>query len=59
MIPSALVLATEGWALVALLMLILWLIQRHTGNAAIVDFGWALSLVMLAGLYAIRGDGFF
>ncbi len=59
MISSVLVLATEAWALVALLMLILWLIQRRTGNAAIVDFGWALSLVMLAGLYAIWGDGSF
>ena len=59
MIHSALVLAMEGWALVAFLMLILWLAQRRTGNAAIVDFGWALSLVLLAALYALQGGGFF
>ncbi len=58
MILSVLILATEGWALVALLMLILWFIQRRTINAAIVDFGWAFSLVLLAALYAVQGGGF-
>jgi steroid 5-alpha reductase family enzyme len=45
-----------GWGVVALLMAMLWCIQRFTRNAAIVDFGWALSLVYLASFYAIRGD---
>ena len=56
MIQSALHLSIFGWAVVALLMSALWGIQLFTQNAAIVDFGWALSLVFLASFYAIRGD---
>lgn len=41
-----------GAALVSALMAALWLVQRRTRNAAIVDVGWSLSLPLLALLYA-------
>ncbi|MEQ1946968.1 MAG: DUF1295 domain-containing protein [Bryobacteraceae bacterium] len=47
-----------GIALVAVIMLVLWLIHLKTGNAAIVDAGWAGGLAILAILYAGVGDGY-
>jgi steroid 5-alpha reductase family enzyme len=47
-----------GSASVAALMLVLWLIHLRTGNAAIVDAGWAGGLGMLGILYAVLGDGY-
>jgi steroid 5-alpha reductase family enzyme len=39
------------------LMLALWAIQLRTGNAAIVDAGWAFNLPLAAWLYAWLGHG--
>ncbi len=47
-----------GAASVAALMLALWLIHLRTGNAAIVDAGWAGGLAMLGVLYATFGGGY-
>jgi len=47
-----------GTASVAGLMLVLWLIQLRTGNAAIVDAGWAGGLALLGTLYAGLGGGY-
>lgn len=47
-----------GAALVAALMFALWLIHLRTGNAAIVDAGWAGGLAMLGVLYAALGEGY-
>ncbi len=47
-----------GWASVTLLMLVLWLIHLQTGNAAIVDAGWAGGLALLGVLYAFRSEGY-
>lgn len=47
-----------GAASVALLMLLLWLIHLRTGNAAIVDAGWAGGLALLGVLYAVAGGGY-
>ncbi len=47
-----------GGASVAALMLLLWLIHLGTGNAAIVDAGWAGGLAMLAILFAVLGEGY-
>ena len=47
-----------GAALVASLMFVLWLIHLRSGNAAIVDAGWAGGLAMLGVLYALFGDGY-
>jgi len=55
----ALHLSLMGWAVIALFMSVLWGIQLRTRNAAIVDFGWALSLVFLASFYALRGHAGF
>jgi steroid 5-alpha reductase family enzyme len=38
-------------------MLVLWLVQRRTGNAAIVDVGWTAGVGALGVLYALAGDG--
>ncbi len=53
-----LTLAIMGAASVAVLMLLLWLIQLRTGNAAIVDAGWAGGLALLGLLYAALGGGY-
>ncbi|MEQ1884760.1 MAG: DUF1295 domain-containing protein [Bryobacteraceae bacterium] len=47
-----------GTALAASIMLVLWLMHLKTGNAAIVDAGWAGGLAMLGILYASVGDGY-
>jgi steroid 5-alpha reductase family enzyme len=46
-----------GAVLLAALFLVLWLVQRRTGDAGIVDAGWAGSLVLLGVLYAALGHG--
>ena len=46
-----------GWAVVAALMLVLWAVQRRTGNAGIVDVAWAASIAALAVFFAAAGDG--
>jgi len=45
MIESRPLLLLLGWALTALLQLVLYLYQRRTGDATVVDVGWAASLV--------------
>jgi len=47
-----------GAAVVAVLMFVLWLIHLRTGNAAIVDFGWAGGLGSLGILYAALGGAY-
>jgi steroid 5-alpha reductase family enzyme len=46
-----------GWALAALLMTFLWWLQRRTGNAGIVDVGWAASIGTLTIAAAFAGPG--
>jgi steroid 5-alpha reductase family enzyme len=45
------------WAAAALLLGVLYLIQRRTRDATAVDAGWAGSLVLIAVLVAILGPG--
>ncbi len=47
-----------GAASVFGLMLVLWLIHLRTGNAAIVDAGWAGGVGLLGVLYAWLGGGY-
>ncbi len=47
-----------GWLALALMMSALWLWQRRSGDAGIVDVGWAAGLGFLAVLYAATGEGF-
>lgn len=42
----------------AALMLLFWVIQLLTKNAGIVDLGWALGLMIHAGIYAFFADGY-
>jgi steroid 5-alpha reductase family enzyme len=42
----------------AVVMLILWLVQRRTRDAGLVDFGWSAGLGLAALLYALTLDGF-
>ena len=46
-----------GWGAAALLLLVLYLRQRQTRNATLVDTGWAASLVVIALLCAVLGPG--
>jgi len=51
-------LLVAGAAVVGCLMFLLWLIHLRTGNASIVDAGWAGGLGLLGVLYAIYGGGY-
>lgn len=55
---QGLTLVLIGAASVAVLMLLLWLIHLRTGNAAIVDAGWAGGLALLGAVYAVLGGGY-
>jgi len=55
---QGLTLVLIGAASVAVLMLLLWSIHLRTGNAAIVDAGWAGGLALLGLLYAALGGGY-
>lgn len=46
-----------GWAVAAVVMTGLWLLQRRTGNAGVVDVGWAAVTGALAALYGLLGGG--
>jgi steroid 5-alpha reductase family enzyme len=46
-----------GWAIVAAMMAVLWLVQRATHDAGVVDVGWAAGLGVLAVFYALLADG--
>jgi len=54
---SAWTLVWLGGATMSVLMGALWLVQRRTRNAAIVDVGWAGGLALLALLYAALAGG--
>ncbi len=45
-----------GWAILALAMGALWVVQRQTGDAGVVDLGWTAGLGFLALLYAAGLD---
>jgi steroid 5-alpha reductase family enzyme len=47
----------SGWTVAAAVMFLLWLVQRRTGNAGIVDVGWAAITGGLAVWHAGWGDG--
>ena len=46
-----------GWVVMALAMALVWLVQKRTGDAGIVDVGWALGVGLLSAGFAIAGDG--
>lgn len=46
-----------GWAVVAVMMMVLWLVQRARTDAGVVDVGWSAGLGILAILYASLADG--
>lgn len=48
----------QAWLLAAVLMALLWALHFPLKNAAIVDVGWALGLVLIAWLYAWQGPGY-
>lgn len=54
---DALILLLAGAGLMFIWMSVLWLVQRRTGNAGVVDVGWAAGLGTLAVLYALLGPG--
>jgi steroid 5-alpha reductase family enzyme len=55
---TTLALVIVGTLSVAALMLVLWLIHLRTGNAAIVDAGWAAGIAVLAILDSALGGGY-
>ncbi|MGD8396071.1 MAG: DUF1295 domain-containing protein, partial [Candidatus Eiseniibacteriota bacterium] len=51
------IIALTGGAGAALLMLLLWLVQRRTGNAGIIDVGWSAAVGGMAVFCAVAGTG--
>ena len=51
------ILVLVGWGLMALMMAALWLVQRATRDAGVVDVGWSAGLGVLAILYALFAGG--
>ncbi len=47
-----------GFLIVSGMMVILWLVQRRTRNAGIVDAGWAAAIGILSVFYAATSGGF-
>jgi steroid 5-alpha reductase family enzyme len=54
MIAALALRVVDAWAIAAALQLVLWLIQQRTGNAGIVDIGWALSFALVSAVFAAR-----
>jgi steroid 5-alpha reductase family enzyme len=46
-----------GWLALSVVMACLWLVQRRTGDAGVVDAAWAAGIGALAAFYAIAGPG--
>jgi steroid 5-alpha reductase family enzyme len=47
-----------GWAVMAAVMTILWLVQRRRGDAGIVDVAWTIGVGLLAAIFAWQTDGY-
>jgi steroid 5-alpha reductase family enzyme len=58
MLPEAAHLALTGAAIIAGMMLALWIIHLLIRNAAIVDLGWAAGLGILSLYYAVAAPGY-
>ena len=46
-----------GLLLASAIMTVLWLIQRKTVNAGIVDVGWSAEIGILGLLFAVTSNG--
>lgn len=57
MLADPLALVMTAWAASAILMLVLWLIQRVQRNASIADVGWCVGLGLVATWYAAVAYG--
>ncbi len=51
-------LVVEGFLLVAALLFLFWILSVLIKNAAVVDIGWALGLVLLTWWYVHKGGGY-
>ena len=58
MLPAVFHLVVPAAAAVLLMMFALWLIHVRTGNASVVDPGWAFGLPIAAVTYAVLGTGY-
>jgi steroid 5-alpha reductase family enzyme len=54
---SLLAVVLAGWIAAAALMTSLWLVQRRTRNAGIVDVGWSFATGGLGAAFALAADG--
>ncbi|MGH7962317.1 MAG: DUF1295 domain-containing protein [Candidatus Binatia bacterium] len=48
----------SGWLLVAVMMAVLWLVQRIRRDAGVVDVGWSAGLGILAIFYGLTASGY-
>jgi steroid 5-alpha reductase family enzyme len=54
---SLMAIVLSGWLAAALLMAVLWAVQRARGNAGIVDVAWSLATALLGAWFAWASDG--
>ena len=48
----------SGWAVMAVIMTVLWVVQRRTSNAGIVDIAWSFGTGLLAVWFAFGAEGY-
>lgn len=54
--PGMWELLLADWAVMAVVMALLWLVQRRTGDAGVVDVGWAAGIALTAVAFAALSD---
>ena len=54
---QSLLIIVAGWTLMAIVMYLLWLLQRRTGDAGIVDVAWGLGVALIASAFCFFADG--
>jgi steroid 5-alpha reductase family enzyme len=56
-VSTLILLAALGLVSAAIVMAVLWALQRRTGNAGVADAGWTALVAALAVFYATQGHG--
>jgi steroid 5-alpha reductase family enzyme len=55
-VMNVLLMILAGWAFMAIVMALLWLVQKRTGDAGIVDIAWGMGVAILAAFFCWMTD---